>query len=252
MSCTQAIEEALMNLPKEFECEKLDEKTWLVTTPFEYPDGDLIQLYIIKMDNLFEVTDLAETLRFFETLDFDLLSSKRRRKLFEDILRSYKIEFFKGELKVKVKTEELLKAILDLSQAIFRVSDLYFLQRIGVTTTFKEEVEEVLKEANLNYEIDYSIFGKSGKEYKVDFYIDVEKPNLLEAISTYSKMYAERLIDRVVRMWYDIKRLDGRFEYVTIVDDRSDVWKKEHFDLLEDLSKVYVWSEVEDYIVEIS
>jgi len=252
MSCLQAIEESLKNLPREFDCEMLDEKTWLVTTPFEYPDGDLIQLYVVKINDKYEVTDFAETIRLFETLDFDVLSSKRRKKLFEDILRTYKVEFFKGELKVKVQAEELLKSILNLSQAIFRVSDLYFLQRLGVTTTFKEEVEEVLREADLDYEVDYSIFGKSGKEYKVDFYIDVVKPNLLEAISTYSREYAERLIDRVVRMWYDIKRLDGRFEYVTIVDDRSDVWKKEHFDLLEDLSKVYVWSEIEDYITEIT
>ncbi len=43
-------------------------------------------------------------------------------------------------------------------------------------------------------------------------------------------------------MWYDIRR---------IVDDRSEVWIDKHFDLLEDLSEVYVWSKIDDYVSKI-
>lgn len=256
MECPDVIESAIMNLPKEFECEKLNDKTWLITTPFEYPDGDLIQIYLVKRNEALELTDLAETIRFFKTLDFDVFASKRRCKLFDEILRAYNVTFFRGELKIKVTTENLIesltRAILNLSQAIFRVSDMLFVHRTGAMVTFHEEVEEVLKEAQVDYQVNYKVFGRSGKEYVVDLYIDLHpKPDLVETISTYSKTYAERLIDRVVRMWYDIQRLDGRFGYVTIVDDRSDVWRGDHFDLLEDLSKVYIWSEIEDYIRKI-
>jgi len=251
MTCLQEIEKALMSLPKEFECEKLDERTWIVTTPFKYPDGDLIQLFVIKIDSTFEVTDFAETMRLFETLDFDLLGSKRRRKIVDEILKMFKVYLINNEIKVKASAEELTQAILRISQAIFRISDLYFSQCVGVVTTFKDEVEEVFKEADIRYEKNYSVFGRSGQEYRVDFYIDLKKPHLIEAISTYSKTYAERLIDKVVRMWYDIRRADGRFEYVTIVDDRSEVWTDKHFDLLEDLSEVYIWSKIDDYISKI-
>lgn len=252
MTCLQEIEKAIMNLPKEFECEKLDEKTWLVTTPFEYPDGDLIQLFVVKTNDLFEVSDFAETVRLLETLDFDLFGSKKRRKLVDDILKAFNVYVSKNEIKTRASPDDLSQAILRLSQAVFRISDLYFTQRVGTITTFKDEVEEVFREADINYARNYSVFGRSGQEYKVDFLVEnLKKPHLVEAISTYSKSYAERLIDRAVRMWYDIKRADGRFEYITIVDDRAEVWTDKHFDLLEDLSEVYVWSKIDEYILKI-
>lgn len=80
----------------------------------------------------------------------------------------------------------------------------------------------------------------------MDFYISVpHRPRLVETLSSRSRSYANTLVSRVVRTWHDLLRVDGRYGYVSLVDDSTDVWRAEWFDQLADLSEVVVWSEWE-------
>jgi|Deesub1362A_J573_1020465.scaffolds.fasta_scaffold16609_1 hypothetical protein len=239
----EKVEKMLSNLPEMFECIKENDHI-IISTPFEYPDGDLIQLYVLQRNGHIVLSDLAETIRHLLDYDFDIFSSKKREKLFYEIVRNLNVIYFKGELRTHVHSpDEFNDALVRLSEAAFRVSDLIFTFRVGARVTFKDEVSEFLTELNVEFQENYLTIGKSGKSYKIDFYIESpKKPDLMLTLSTWSKTYAEQLVSRTVRIWFDIQRIDGRYNYITLIDDTSDVWMAEHFDLLEDLSEVFVWS----------
>jgi hypothetical protein len=218
----------------------------VIVTPFEYPDGDLIEFYVTEEAGRLVITDLAETLATLASYRFDVETTPKRRKLFESVVQGHGAHFFQGQLRVPLSSpEELVPALVRLSQAAFRTTDLLFTSRYGVGTTFKDEVGEFLTEKSLAHEADYRATGRSGQIYTLDFYIEQPRPLLLEALSTASAAYAEQAVSRTVRMWYDLRRVDGRFGYATMLDDTEDVWKEQHLEILGSLSDLLVWSERE-------
>ena len=228
-----------------FECREQNGSLAIVT-PFEYPDGDLIEFYLIEEAGQLVLTDFAETLATLASFKFDVESTPKRRKLFESVVQDLNVHYFQGELRVPVASErELVPALVRLGQVALRTSDLLFTSRFGAGATFKEEVDEYLTEKELPHQVDYKVSGRSGQLYTLDFYIERPQPLLLEALSTVSSGYAEQVVNRTVRMWYDLKRVDGKFKYCTVLDDTEDVWKEQHFEILNSLSELIVWSDRE-------
>lgn len=143
---------------------------------------------------------------------------------------------------------DLVSAIMRLSQAVVQVRDLLFTMRYGAGTAFNEEVEEFFTQREIRYETNRTILGRSGQQYSVDFFVERRRPALVQTLSGGSAGYADILVSKTVRMWYDISRADGRFEYVSVMDDSLDVWKRSHFELLADLSRLTTWSERENLV----
>ncbi|HXG33897.1 MAG TPA: DUF1828 domain-containing protein [Bryobacteraceae bacterium] len=227
-----------------FACREEDGRV-VIVTPLEYPDGDLMEFYLIQDAEGLVVTDLAETVATLAAYRFDVESTPKRRKLFEGVLQAQGVHWFRGELRLLVESErEIAPAVIRLSQAALRTTDLLFTARFGAGTTFKEDVEEYLVEHEIPYQADYKTTGRSGQTYTVDFYIERKRqPILMQTLSTGAPSYAEQLVSRAVRMWYDLRRINGRFAYTTLLDDCEKVWTKEHLEILESLSELVVWSE---------
>ncbi len=243
MRCGEFKKVLSRGFPALYECTEREGKL-LVLTPFEYPDGDYIELHMIPEDGGFVLTDLAETVATLASYNLDLKSSPKRFKLFQSILRVYNVHYFEGSLRVPFATEEELPQVLHrLTQAILKVSDLLFTMRYGAGTSFREEVEEYLIERETRYEPNYKVVGRSGQTYPIDFYVERRKPLLIQTLSSGSTGYAEILVSKTVKMWYDISRIDGRYRYSSVLDDSTDVWKPPHLEILSDLSTVIVWSE---------
>jgi hypothetical protein len=231
-----------------YECREEDGYLTIVT-PFEHADGDYIELYLVEENDRLILTDHAETLAILASYGFELKRSVKRARLLDSILKAANVHIFQGALRIEVESmADLIPAIVRLSQASVQAGDLLFTMRYGAGTAFKEEVEEFLVERQLRYQTNYRVFGRSQQQYSVDFYIERRRPVLLQTLSSGSTNYVETLISKTVRMWYDITRVDGRYEYVSLLDDSVDVWKPSHMELLSDLSKVVAWGERENVI----
>lgn len=245
LQCQRVREMLQAQLSPMFDCREENGRL-VIVTPFEHPDGDLMEFHVTQEGGQLVVSDLAETLATLAAYRFDVESTPKRRKLFESVIRDLGAHYFQGEIRLPlVSPDELVPALMRLSQAALRTSDLLFTSRYGAGTTFKEEVEEFLAERNVPHETDYKLTGRSGQTYTLDFYIERRQPLALEALSTASSGYAEQLVSRTVRMWYDLKRVDGRFVYATVLDDTEDVWKEQQIEILTSLSELVVWSERE-------
>ena len=245
MKCNELRTILQMGLPPLYECREQKGKVTILT-PIEYPDGDYVELFVIKEGDNYIITDLAETIATLASFNFVLKAAPKRFKLFQQILKVHGIHYFEGELRVPFQNEKELPYVLTrLTQAIIQVSDLLFTMRYGAGTSFREEVEEYFVEREIKFEPNYRVIGRSGQAYSIDFYIEKRKPLLIQTISSGSSGYADILISKTVRMWYDLLRVDGRYRYTSLLDDSTDVWKPAHFEILSDLSSVIVWSERE-------
>jgi len=246
MNCEQMREKALSALPVLFECREENGRL-KITTPYLYPDGDYIDLYLTETPTGLYLTDLGETIGYLADHGISLRQSPKRQKIVNDILLTQGVELFRGELRTPLEDwDKAAWTVVRLGQAIVQVGDLVFSLRLGALSTFKEEVEEYWIESRIPYDVDYPVVGGSGESYTVDFYIPVpHRPRLVETLSSQSRSYANTLVSRVVRTWHDLLRVDGRYGYVSLVDDSTDVWRPEWFDQLANLSEVVVWGERE-------
>lgn len=252
MKCTEFQTLLHDELTPLYECEE-HEDTLVILTPIEYPDGDYVELTLIDKNGHYVLTDLAETVATLASYNLNLKSSPKRFRIFQNILKAHNVHYFDGRLQLTfVNEDELPEAVNHLTQTILRVSDLLFTMRYGAGTSFREEVEEYLLEVEAPFESNYRILGRSGHAYNLDFYVERPKPLLIQALSSGSTGYAETLVSKTVRMWYDIHRIDGRYDYSSIIDDSTDVWKPSQVDLLADLSSVIIWSERDELAEKIT
>ena len=98
-----------------------------IRTPYLYPDGDVIDLFLSEKNGSFTLTDLGETLGWLKTQTVAPKKSPKQRQLIADVCLNHGVELFRGMLTVRLKTaEEVAEALTRLSQASLRVADLWF------------------------------------------------------------------------------------------------------------------------------
>lgn len=145
MKCWEIKDKLYNSLSSLFTCE--DKGDFLsIKTPFSYPDGDDIDLFILPSNSHIVITDMGETLRYLGTYDFEIRTSRSRTEIFEDVLKSFGVSYLKGHLFINLRSpDEISEAMLRMAQAITRVCDLLYTIRPKSTAAFKEEVRELLE-----------------------------------------------------------------------------------------------------------
>ncbi len=111
-----------------------------IRTPFLYPDGDVIDLFYKEDGEYVVLTDLGETLGWLRMQTTDQQKSSKQRQLINDICMNLNVQLYRGMLMMRLKrSEDLAQAVMRLSQAALRVSDLWFIFRSQVD----EPVDEI-------------------------------------------------------------------------------------------------------------
>ena len=112
-----------------FSCSEINEFI-RIRTPFMFPDGDIIDLFFKDQGGISTLTDLGETVRWLKTQFPSPRRSSKQKKLISDICLTHGIEFFKGQLMLRVSdVEKMATSMTRLAQACIRVSDLWFTLR---------------------------------------------------------------------------------------------------------------------------
>jgi hypothetical protein len=121
----KTVNNLINDIPNLFSCYE-QENYLVIETPFLYPDGDPIELFINTRKRFIEVTDMGETLRFLMSYGFDITGSQKRRKVFHDILASMGAKYFKGAISIRAESNNnLSEAIFSLSQVIIHTLARY-------------------------------------------------------------------------------------------------------------------------------
>ena len=118
-----------------------------MATPFRYPDGSLVDLFLGQNPSLFEglkLTDLGQTTAYLLDLHVKPWATQKRKQRVADICNSLAVSREGGELVVYLpneKASDIAEAMVRLGQACIRMSDLAFTQRLRPVNAFREDLE---------------------------------------------------------------------------------------------------------------
>lgn len=148
---------------------------YLVHVPFSFTDGDHYVIILRQEGNKWVLSDEGHT---FMHLSYELRDREfeegNRRKIIDEVLNSYQIENRAGELVLIIPLSRYGDALFTFVEAITRITDVTFLSREVVKTTFREDfiriVSEKSNEADIKdiiFDYRHSVHDPDGK-YPVD------------------------------------------------------------------------------------
>lgn len=148
-----------------------------VETPFFFPDGDPYQLYIKELPGgNMRLTDMGHTLMHLSyDNDIDKFNEGTRGKIFEQIKSEMFVEENDGEFYIDTPAENVGINIFRMGQALTKVNDLTFLNRIRAESTFYEDLQEQLYRVIGEEKVIKDYFFDSmenAKDYPIDYRIE--------------------------------------------------------------------------------
>jgi len=120
---------------------------YLVQVPFTFTDGDHYVVILRQEGQKWILSDEGHT---FMHLSYELREKEyeagNRRKIIDEVLTSYQIENMDGELVLSIPQGRYGDALFTFVQAITRITDMTFLDRATVKSTFREDFNRLVSE----------------------------------------------------------------------------------------------------------
>ncbi len=234
-------------LPALFECKPAPHGAVRVRTPMMYPDGGVVDVFVLDRDGSYLLTDYEDTLGWLQMQTVDPRRTPKQRFLIEDACETLGVELYRGQLVMRsIPPDELPATVTRLAQAAVRVSDIWFTFRTRAFESVTEEVSEWLTDRKIRFDRTVLHRGRSGRDWTVDFETYAgESTSLVFLLSTGSRSAAQRVTDHVFTGCHDLSHLvsnASQAKFVSLFDDTLDVWREEDFKMLGDLSDVAFWS----------
>ena len=221
-----------------------------VRTPFLYPDGDIVDLFVRDEGSQVVVSDLGESLRWLRNQTLAMKRPPKQRQLIEDIKLTNDVELIKGMLVVRARPDALADAVMRIGQAAVRVGDLWFTMQNRAVQSITDDVAAFLLEESFAFQRNAKALGRSQKAWTVDFQVVAAQPSYVHVLSTESRASAQVSMKSAVTMWHDLHNAANQPQrFISLVDDTiSDVWSDEDFRLLNDVSKVELWAKPDSFV----
>lgn len=118
-----------------------------VFTPFMFEDGDHLAIVIKRESDQWLLTDEGHTYMHL-TYDLDEKDLQRgtRQKIISNTLSAFQVADRDGELVLPVRNEQFGDALYSFIQALMKISDVTFLSRERVRSTFLEDFRALMSE----------------------------------------------------------------------------------------------------------
>ncbi len=135
------------SLPPLFVCAPAPQEGVRVRTPLLYPDGGVVDVFVLERGNKYTITDFGDAMGWLGLQSVSRHRSPKQQALAQDVCQTLRIELFHEQLVLRsVPEDELGEAVLRVAQAAVRVSDLWFTLRSQSVQTTADEVDEWLRE----------------------------------------------------------------------------------------------------------
>jgi hypothetical protein len=196
-----------------------------VFTPFLFDDGDHLAIVLKRAGHDWELTDEGHT---YMHLTYDIaeqdLNRGSRQGLIAGALEAFRVQDRNGELFRPVLDDRYGDALYDFVQALLHVSDVTYLSRERVRSTFLEDFESLIRntvpEGRLAFDWQDPDHDPEGN-YQVDCRVNgAERPLFLYALPN-----DDRVRDATISL-LQFERWDIPFRAVGIFENQEDVNRK--------------------------
>lgn len=124
------------------------EERFPVFTPFLFEDGDHLAIVLKKQENTWVLSDEGHTYMHL-TYDLDEKDFQKgtRQKIISNALSAFRVEDRDGELIAPVAEDRFGDALYSFVQALLKITDVTFLTRERVRSTFIEDFQALIEES---------------------------------------------------------------------------------------------------------
>ena len=229
-----------------------------ITTPYLLPDNDCVTLYCRIEGDAIRVTDLGETCHCWLATEMLAVSDPPNLdETIDQICADLGVEHVHGEIFVSFSpngswTNSLAGVVARVTNAVIRVSDLWYTFRPKPSRTVNADVADFLRTRGIAFTRSETHKGCSGDEIAVTFSVDAgEVRSLIMVLDAGIPSLSEIMVESAVKQWMELKHLtksNGHIQFVTLFDDTSDLWSEKHYQKLKPLSVVAKWSDPENLV----
>ena len=119
-----------------FECAVTERGAVRVRTPFMYPDGGIVDVFVEDRGGGCLLSDYGEALGWLRMQSFSDRLTAHQRGVIRDVCLTLGVDFTDGELTLNCDDVSAAgDAVHRLGQAVVRVSDIWFTLRTHAATT---------------------------------------------------------------------------------------------------------------------
>ena len=229
-------------------CDAVRDGSLRLATPFRYPDGSQIDLFLQAGDNLLgemELSDKGQTMAYLLDLHVKPWTSQKRKQTLADICSSLGVEQEGGCFRIRLDASQrtlFADAMVRLSQVCLRAADLAYTQRLRSPGAINEDFEEFLSVLDRPYQPDLIIPGRHGKPVAFDFLVEGRMArSLVKILSTGNPAAAHTLSTEAFTRWYDIEPVRHEYQCLTVYDSTNGVFFFFFLRRLEHLSAVLAY-----------
>ena len=255
MTTTTLCDTVKQGMPSLYECSPAPIEGVRIRTPFLYPNGRVIDVFVLETDHGYEVTDFSAAVGWLRMQTIRGKLTSTQRTLIDDIGQTLGTEFKKGEIIFRCNDlSEVSEAVQIVGQAAVRVADLWFLFRHSVSESVADDVDEWLKERNIQADRNVRATGRSGRDWRIDFKTSTaENVSLVFVLSTGNRARVRQITEHVAAGCMDLINSPSTdtstdtLKMVSLFDDTVDVWRAEDYALLEPVSEIACWSAPDEF-----
>jgi len=211
-------------------CEKLKISTeginrFRVFTPFMFEDGDHLSIVLKGENGKLILSDEGHTYMHL-TYDLDEKDLQRgtRQKIITNALSVFNVQDREGELIIPIEDDRYGDALYSFVQALLRITDVTYLSRERVRSTFMEDfrefMEETVPENRREFDWHDPIHDPGGK-YLIDCRINgMPKPVLVHALPS-----DDRTRDATITLLH-FEKWGVSFRSLAIFEDQEQISRK--------------------------
>ncbi|MBW1717465.1 MAG: DUF1828 domain-containing protein [Deltaproteobacteria bacterium] len=211
-------------------CDKLKISTegierFRVFTPFIFEDGDHLAIVLKKENGTWIISDEGHTYMHL-TYDLDEKDLQRgtRQKIITNALSVFSVQDREGELIIPIESDQYGDALYSFVQALLRITDVTYLSRERVRSTFMEDfrafMEETVPESRRSFDWHDPLHDPGGK-YLIDCRINgMPKPVFVHALPSDDKTRDTTITLLQFEKW------GAAFRSLAIFEDQEEINRK--------------------------
>ena len=94
-----------------------------VRTPLQYPDGDIVDVYVLRQQGGYLVTDYGDGLGWYRSQSIEVRLSQQQRQQVEGVCQSLEVELINGCISLSCEQEALADSVCRVARAVAQVSE---------------------------------------------------------------------------------------------------------------------------------